>query len=346
MAGRRKLYNRLVHKNWQNYLRCRQSIKSEKLEKIVPFIRFADLPPEICDIVWEFSLPGPRILYLDGNSRPIYDKNTQSSSDSFQFLKYHNPPNPSALLTCRASRAVALKRYRIIPHPGFGIVYADFASGDSIYIDEHNVASFSTVPWQPDAILKSSVLDLSMLERVTLDGTVFEDNWRGWGVVDFLRGLPKLKEILLDVSFVVAGDAQWSDGPGTVQMNHLQELDEFSQLYLSNIAQKGGLLWNWSGDDQARGRPKLTPVSTLIITNLPKDNWLVDMAEHDEPLSLIVKKLQKKKPAKKLQKGTSTTEPASKLADVPEVFNAESIPIFKETTAQRYQRRLNRKKVH
>ncbi|KAA8564292.1 hypothetical protein EYC84_011236 [Monilinia fructicola] len=322
-AGRRKLYNRLVQKNWENYLRHLQSIKSEKLEKIVPITHFADLPPEIRDVVWELSLPGPRILYLDGISRPIYDKNTQSSSDSFQFLKYHNPPNPSALLICRASRDVALKRYRIIPDPGFGIIYADFAGGDILYIDEHNVASFSNVRWESDAILMSSVLDLSMLERVIVAKSSFADNWRGRGILDFLQGLPKLKEILLDVSQELAGGAQWSHGPGTVQMNELGELNEISQHYLTTMAQKGELLWEWTRYDEAKGFPKLTPVSTSIVANLPKDNWLVDMAEHDEPLSLILKKLQENGPTKKRQKGQSTTEPTSEPVEISEFDNAE-----------------------
>ncbi|QSZ33173.1 hypothetical protein DSL72_002759 [Monilinia vaccinii-corymbosi] len=323
IADRRKLYNRLVRENWEVYRRHIQSIKSEKLEKTVPFKRFSDLPPEIRDLIWGYSLPGPRILYLNRNPHAIYDKITQSSPKWFKFLKYHNPPNPSALLTCRASRAVALKRYRIIPEPSFGLVYTDFAGGDILYIDEHNFMSFVAFPWSSTDERKSCGLDLTMVEWVALAAPISSPGMLRWGMAEFLQGLPKLKQILLDVS---PRKVQWSHGPGTIQMEDLSRVDNLDPFYQLVLAQRNLMLNARSEDDRAKGLRNVTLISTCMVTDFPKRDWLVDMAKHDGEYSLLLKKLREKMPANQEPKSKPPTGPANESAENPKAGNTVKSP--------------------
>ncbi len=86
----------------------------------MPFILFSEFPVEIRLLIWEFSLPGPRVLGV--HRREV---------DNFHFREIENHYNPTALSVCRESREVALKHYRLC----FGTtnVYADLSGGDILY---------------------------------------------------------------------------------------------------------------------------------------------------------------------------------------------------------------------
>lgn len=74
-------------------------------------------------MIWDFSLPGPRILCVSSQVR---------LEERLHFPRSKNPSNPVALSACRESREVALKRYRLC----FGTtnIYADLAGGDILHL--------------------------------------------------------------------------------------------------------------------------------------------------------------------------------------------------------------------
>jgi hypothetical protein len=113
------------------------------------FPQFLRLPVEIQTFIWELSLPGPRVLSVDTSNSKAHKIAFHSSSQA---------PNPAALSTCRASRAAALKRYRLC----FGTtnVFADLLGGDVLYFgrwDECLVLSVFWIWWR-----KPSDMDDSM----------------------------------------------------------------------------------------------------------------------------------------------------------------------------------------
>lgn len=128
-------------------------------EKTFPLL---ELPPEIQDLVWEFTLPGPRIV-------PILRK------EKFYGLTSPCAP-PIALHVCRASRDVALRSgyelaFCTTKHPT--PIYFNFAI-DTAYIDHpglfcdlvgHGEAHFSSL----DSASRIKRLALGL--NVTLDWT-------------------------------------------------------------------------------------------------------------------------------------------------------------------------------
>ncbi|KAF8863208.1 hypothetical protein BDZ45DRAFT_686139 [Acephala macrosclerotiorum] len=102
------------------------------LDKVTAFPYFTRIPPEIREYIWEFSLPGPRVFKLPV-SGPICEHR-------LYFPKDGQPPNPAALSTCRESRFVALKRFKLC----FGTtnIYADLAGGDMLYMSNPDI------PWK------------------------------------------------------------------------------------------------------------------------------------------------------------------------------------------------------
>lgn len=99
--------------------------KKGLLEQVVPFDLFARPPVEIRLVIWELSLPEPRVLSVSSYPR-------QESCLSFEQAAM--PPNPAALATCRESREVALKRYCLC----FGTtnVYAYLPDGDILHFGQ------------------------------------------------------------------------------------------------------------------------------------------------------------------------------------------------------------------
>lgn len=111
--------------------------------EIIPY--FNTLPPEIRIKIWEFSLPGPRMLcpgYPQDSEKDKYMRRRGLADGPFLppdppdptdrakytqtclfFPKDHQAPKPAALDVCRESRYIALQRYRLC----FGTtnIYAD-----------------------------------------------------------------------------------------------------------------------------------------------------------------------------------------------------------------------------
>ncbi|KAF7858017.1 hypothetical protein EAF04_009373 [Stromatinia cepivora] len=316
MRERERLYVGLIQANWQIYLRHIRSIKSKNLESIVPLKRFSDLPAEIQDLIWEFSLPGPRILYPPIDARNRYDINGQSFPPSFEFAKYYNPPNPSALRTCRASRAVALKRYRIIPGPPSRLVYADFPGGDIIYLDRHNFKLFNGWEWRPS--VSQTSMNKGIVERVALSGDAI--NVYYLEIEKSLQKLTNLKQILLDTSNRSFNGDQWSHGPGIIHIEGLVEYDQSDFNHQKAEWARGKILDERTENDITKGLRQPELISTSMIPSVPKNDWLVDLTECDETIRLL-KRFHVKLPI---------SEPSN---------------VTEETRAERYERRANQKNL-
>jgi len=91
------------------------------------FPQFSKLPVEIREYIWEYSLPGPRLLVTSYNGRCV-------GPNGLWFRKGDHTPNPAALQVCQLSRRIALKRYRLVF--ATNNVYADLEGGDIFGISE------------------------------------------------------------------------------------------------------------------------------------------------------------------------------------------------------------------
>jgi hypothetical protein len=91
------------------------------------FPQFSKLPVELQEYIWQYSLPGPRVL-ASGHTR-------SDGPNGLYFPKIDHTPNPAALQTCQLSRKIALKRYRLVF--GTNNIYADLEGGDIFYIAPH-----------------------------------------------------------------------------------------------------------------------------------------------------------------------------------------------------------------
>jgi hypothetical protein len=104
-----------------------------ELAKIAPFA-FQRLPLELREMIWELSLPGPRVL--------VWDSSVKGKTKELYFPKEGHAANPAQLSTCHESRRIALKRYKLC----FGTtnIYADLAGGDIVYcVGETKLPSWS-----------------------------------------------------------------------------------------------------------------------------------------------------------------------------------------------------------
>lgn len=142
------------------------------LEKATIFPHFIRIPTEIREYIWEFSLPGPRVLKFP-NDGPICEHR-------LYFPKEGQPPNPAALGVCRESRFVALKRFKLC----FGTtnIYANLPGGDMLYMSNPDIhwkwtQSFmlsgqrrSTQPAHK-ALCEDVVRDLESVKHVILSAT-------------------------------------------------------------------------------------------------------------------------------------------------------------------------------
>jgi hypothetical protein len=107
-------------------LAAMEAEQKKTIADIVTFQRFPHLPPEVRLIIWECSLPGPRVLSVSDCRK--------GSSAMLHFREHDNESNPVALSVCRESRHVALQKYRLC----FGTpnIYADLDS-DILYFGSH-----------------------------------------------------------------------------------------------------------------------------------------------------------------------------------------------------------------
>jgi hypothetical protein len=104
--------------------RLRDADWKEWDSRLQTFPQFAQLPVEIQEYIWQYSLPGPRVLAT---------AHTRSGGpNGLYFPKVDHTPNPAALSTCRLSRKIALKRYRLVF--GTNNIYANLEGGDIFYI--------------------------------------------------------------------------------------------------------------------------------------------------------------------------------------------------------------------
>jgi 2EXR family/SAP domain len=106
-----------------DYERRLKAHQEKRPADIVPFRKFKSLPPELRDLVWEYSLPGPRTLCPGTRIWGETAEGWAEDTTVLYFPKDQHTPNPSALSVCRESRKIALQRYRLC----FGTpnVYAD-----------------------------------------------------------------------------------------------------------------------------------------------------------------------------------------------------------------------------
>lgn len=155
------------------------------------FTQFLRFPVEVQMLIWERSLPGPRILAVDPEQQTmqLQGKRSRRDPNKLFFPPSSHTPNPAALSTCRTSRMVALRRYRLC----FGThnVYADLAGGDILhfgpwtecfrYPDEQNETrlwTFTEPPeaveedmmeWTPISLRPSLRADLEQVTHIALD---------------------------------------------------------------------------------------------------------------------------------------------------------------------------------
>lgn len=139
----------------------------QQLDSIPPFKYFSQFPPEIRDLIWEFSLPGPRVLRMKTRGAPSID------TDKLLFPKRNRTPNPAALSLCRRSRAIALQRYKLC----FGTpdVYADLSGGDVLYFEPDHIiwdwVSFpdeNDTPGQAHSLSATVRTDLASVKHVAV----------------------------------------------------------------------------------------------------------------------------------------------------------------------------------
>ena len=125
------------------------------LENVIPFSLFTHLPFEIRERIWEFSLPGPRVVTLDTDRQSL-------TPEQLPFSRAFEAKHPVQLRTCREARTVAKRRYQL----AFGSrnVYFDFDGGDILYFGPESQAgtlldqgwgwppvSWPRLPWEPRA---------------------------------------------------------------------------------------------------------------------------------------------------------------------------------------------------
>lgn len=78
--------------------------------------KFTHLPPELRNIIWELSLPPPRVF-------DIYPASSTQKTPAEQGLRFANPrtePPPALAAVCRESRSLALHYYRPLTLGGGG----------------------------------------------------------------------------------------------------------------------------------------------------------------------------------------------------------------------------------
>ncbi|KAE8450554.1 hypothetical protein EG329_006285 [Mollisiaceae sp. DMI_Dod_QoI] len=193
--------------------------------KVTPFPYFSRLPLEIREYIWEYSLPGPRVL--KSSIGPPCEH-------QLYFPKEGQPPNPATLFTCRESRTVALRRFKLCF--GTANVFGDLPGGDVLYM----INSYISWEWNETTsrsgqrhrsktvhkkLCEDVVRDLEAVKHVVLPGSF----WRRskapkWVVIgdgrsmrSSLKKLKSLERVSLiddsrgDIDRVFAGHDKLSD---------------------------------------------------------------------------------------------------------------------------------------
>ncbi|CZR58348.1 uncharacterized protein PAC_08240 [Phialocephala subalpina] len=284
---------------------------------------------EIRLMIWELSLPGPRVLTVS-DYRRCSDRQPFLSPCSLQklvlmcsrllFPKEDNPPNPAALSTCRESRAVALKRYRLC----FGApnLYADLPGGDILHFGVHwefcewvfrdggvllnwvekDGDSHSCDPltedfgdyvddnsWKRCALSAPVVADLKVVKHIAIREQIWQEysqriTWysglNGCDLRIYFEELPTLETVML-----VHGGREDITGFYTTP-GHNEIEDKLSHLYPP--FRETGL----SKTEEAEGVPEIKVVKANRMPRIPRDYWELDLGsrfslpEREEPLEV------------------------------------------------------------
>lgn len=293
--GRREIYHRKL-----------DIYQKRALAEVVAFEPFSRLPVELRLMIWELSLPAPRILSVCGTR--LSTGNRYVPKDKLYFPKDDNHPNPAALSACRESRAVALKRYRLC----FGTthLYADLPGGDILHFSQrwsrhsfHDQAGRlgrafleSTGPhgarWVHYDLANSVVTDLKEVTHVSFYPNMWYE-YSLWGNTGAdLRKDVKPFSNLQQLSLVTTGrdDSDnigcWGYGyPETP--SHLAFKDNLflGEDCLHPSSQRAfrvgkSFLENELIEEDKEGRiPDVRVVTIERVTNIPGDDWERDKGE-------------------------------------------------------------------
>ncbi|KAH7317269.1 hypothetical protein BKA65DRAFT_111845 [Rhexocercosporidium sp. MPI-PUGE-AT-0058] len=190
---------------------------------------FPKFPLDIQILIWEASLPGPRVLSASDMRN---DYLNPDRATMVCFREHDNQPNPVALSVCLESRRVALTRYRLC----FGTpnIYADLNS-DILYFGSHWRDAYvcrwneEELPWSPTSPYPAEALEGSLLndwlhvKRIALRHFMW-DTWAqsgglyaGMGLRRTLKQFVSLEELIL----VEGGDAEEMDGMAALTPGHI-----------------------------------------------------------------------------------------------------------------------------
>jgi hypothetical protein len=269
----------------EKYDRGLAIVKEAAMEAIAPFPQFSLLPVEVRLMIWEYSLPGPRVLTVSCCRDP----------PKIHFREDDNLPNPGMLSACSESRSVALKRFKLCP--GTSNVYADFSGGDILYFGRHWDEPYRVFRrlWDPDDY-HELLRDVRHISRVALHYHFWRrfskpENWNRNGHYlrsETERNFPNLKELFLINSGPDSDlGSEFAKTPG-----HIVFEDKLGP-YIGNPP----TIWDWMKpgfvyrvretymmldkelDKRDRGLPEVKVVAEKRIPNIPGDDWGRDGGE-------------------------------------------------------------------
>jgi len=243
--------------------------RKQALKEVISFERFPKFAPEIRLMIWEYSLPGPRIL----------SAGSRSQGNEIFFHEKDNPSNPAALSTCRESRGVALKRYNLL----FGTtnVYADISGGDILHFDDTWTACLfhhdnDVLPWQVKWLRGSTVLspsakaDMGNITSLALPFSI----WIGYKLADsvatlqaHLKMFPALRKLFLVVDENIDHWGLPSSRFLTDRLSDGQHDEIKSDCAAST--RKAFLESKWTEEEVKRGIPEVLIVSIDVATHIP-----------------------------------------------------------------------------
>jgi hypothetical protein len=280
----------------EKYHRKLTFVKEVEMEAIAPFPQFRLFPVEVRLMIWEYSLPGPRVLTVSDNIHCF-------GSNQLHFREDDNLPNPGMLSACRESRSVALKKFKLCL--GTPNVYVDFSGGDILYLGPH---------WETDGRIARArgelgalselchnlalVSEIKQIPRVALHNKIwrrFSSPQGGPRNGHFLRyevhdRFPNLKEL-----FLISGGPDYNLGsefaktPGHIVFEERPDLcirnppttcDWMAYGFAYDVREKFMML-DKEPDERVwfDGTPEVKIVIEKRIPNIPGDDWERDKGE-------------------------------------------------------------------
>jgi len=288
-AGRLEIYHRKL-----------DVYQKQTLVEVVPFEQFPEFPIEIRLIVWEFSLPEPRILSVGELRR---------SDGKLHFPKDDNHPNPAALSACRESRTVALKSYRLCF--GTTYLYANLSGGDILsfgprwegryaralfgYLDGRLGSDLCEGPgrgWVHHDLAGSVVADLKEVTHVVYGPQAWYPYIGPWvngaHLWKYLKPFPRLQQLSLvtegsdysDLKAFLHCDYPYTPGHLVLKDNLLlgeNGLHGASQKVFQ--IRKAFLEEELTEKDKESRIPEVRAVTMERVPNIPGDDWKLDEGE-------------------------------------------------------------------